>query len=245
VSCYDVLGVAPSATRAEITAAYRRLAKALHPDAHPGASATEQRARVLAMVRLNLAYEACQGRANSTVAAAARADAPIVVTPDGTCDICGATAHVHCHVDVGSTWMNSTFRSAPRVDLCAPCARALDLGMNVPAAPEESATEGLVATAAAGAGPTRRSTLTNRLRIAVLIAAAVVLGVVAFATPRGDTPVPLTGRCVQWSGGYSTVSCAGAHAGKIVGTAATPSACAARSSFVRYQGKVYCIDTSR
>jgi hypothetical protein len=245
VSCFDVLGVAPSATRAEITAAYRRLAKALHPDAHPGASAAEQRARVLAMVRLNLAYEACRGRADNTFEASARADAPIVVTPDGTCDLCGATAHVHCHVDIGSAWMSSAFRSAPHVELCAPCARALELGMDVPAGREGTDAEAVPATAAPGTRPTGRSTLTNRLRIAVLVAAAAVLGVVAFAMPRGDAPVHLTGRCVQWSGGYTTVSCGRAHAGKIVGTAVTASECAARSSFVRYHGRVYCIDTSQ
>jgi hypothetical protein len=62
---------------------------------------------------------------------------------------------------------------------------------------------------------------------------------------RGATPVVLTGTCVQWSGGYSRASCDQAHAGKIVGTATNPDGCAARSSFFRYDSRVYCIDTSQ
>lgn len=40
---YSVLGVAPTATAEEITKAYRRLARRLHPDANPGDKAAEER----------------------------------------------------------------------------------------------------------------------------------------------------------------------------------------------------------
>src|SRR3954451_18319982 len=40
---YEVLGVAKTATADEIRAAYRKLAKANHPDLHPGDKAAEAR----------------------------------------------------------------------------------------------------------------------------------------------------------------------------------------------------------
>ena len=40
---YKVLGVSESATKAEITKAYRKLARENHPDQHPGDTAAEDR----------------------------------------------------------------------------------------------------------------------------------------------------------------------------------------------------------
>ncbi len=45
---YDRLGVAPAASAAEITAAYRRLAKETHPDLHPGDKDAEDRFKAIA-----------------------------------------------------------------------------------------------------------------------------------------------------------------------------------------------------
>jgi hypothetical protein len=245
VSCYDMLGVAPTATRAEIASAYRRLAKALHPDAHPSASGAEQRVRLLAMVRLNLAYEACQRGVASTLSARARAEPPIAGTPTGRCDLCGATAHVRCHVDLQSAWMSSAIRPAPELELCIPCARALEVGMDVPDPPGRvGPVEASVATEGSdGSSPPRPRRVPWWVAAMMAVAAALVLFVVG--VPRGATPVVLTGTCVQWSGGYSRASCDQAHAGKIVGTATNPDGCAARSSFFRYDSRVYCIDTSQ
>ena len=49
---YSALGVGPDATAAEIKAAYRRLARASHPDRHPGDMAAERRFK-----RIARAYE--------------------------------------------------------------------------------------------------------------------------------------------------------------------------------------------
>jgi hypothetical protein len=56
VSWDEVLGIAPTASEVEITAAYRRLAKQVHPDTAPAADDATRRARALEMARLNEAY---------------------------------------------------------------------------------------------------------------------------------------------------------------------------------------------
>jgi DnaJ-class molecular chaperone len=50
VDYYQLMGVKPDATPAQIHAAYRRLARAYHPDLHPGSAET-----IVRMARLNVA----------------------------------------------------------------------------------------------------------------------------------------------------------------------------------------------
>jgi curved DNA-binding protein CbpA len=53
---WALLGVAPGAAADEIKRAYRRLARSVHPDLHPGASAEERRALELRFAQLTEAY---------------------------------------------------------------------------------------------------------------------------------------------------------------------------------------------
>ena len=52
---YEVLGIGKNATDAEIKSAYRKLAKANHPDLHPGDKECEERFK-----EINEAYEQIQ-----------------------------------------------------------------------------------------------------------------------------------------------------------------------------------------
>ncbi|MHC1785630.1 MAG: DnaJ domain-containing protein [Christensenellales bacterium] len=59
---YEVLGVPRSATQAEVTTAYRKLAKKFHPDLNPGDKNAQQK-----MSEVNVAYEEIKsGRAVNT-----------------------------------------------------------------------------------------------------------------------------------------------------------------------------------
>lgn len=58
MSHWRVLGLAPGATETEIKRAYRRLARSVHPDLHPGASPEEKRALEVQFAEITSAYRA-------------------------------------------------------------------------------------------------------------------------------------------------------------------------------------------
>ncbi|MGH7295510.1 MAG: J domain-containing protein, partial [Polyangiaceae bacterium] len=55
---WRLLGLPPGADAAEIKRAYRRLARAVHPDLHPEATADERRALALRFSAITAAYRA-------------------------------------------------------------------------------------------------------------------------------------------------------------------------------------------
>jgi DnaJ-domain-containing protein 1 len=57
-SAFRVLGLAPGADPAAIKQAYRRLARSVHPDLHPQATAEERRSLELRFSMINEAYRA-------------------------------------------------------------------------------------------------------------------------------------------------------------------------------------------
>jgi hypothetical protein len=56
MDAHETLGVSPDATSEEVTQAYRRLARTLHPDVHPGSTPEERERYSRLMARLNHAY---------------------------------------------------------------------------------------------------------------------------------------------------------------------------------------------
>lgn len=57
-SHWRVLGLSPGASEVEIKRAYRRLARTVHPDLHPGASPEERRALEVQFAEITTAYRA-------------------------------------------------------------------------------------------------------------------------------------------------------------------------------------------
>ncbi|MDO9407030.1 J domain-containing protein, partial [Patulibacter sp.] len=78
VDPHEVLGVASGAPPADVTAAYRRLAKRWHPDRAPVAGASDR------MALINAAYDELRTDGHGSSRARARHRAAAAPTPDGT-----------------------------------------------------------------------------------------------------------------------------------------------------------------
>ncbi|HUH85272.1 MAG TPA: J domain-containing protein [Stellaceae bacterium] len=82
-SPYDVLGVRPQASDAEIRDAFRRLAKRHHPDLHPGDEAAELRFREVAAAYALLSPAAARRRFDGAVADRARGYGGLIPEEEG------------------------------------------------------------------------------------------------------------------------------------------------------------------
>ena len=123
---FDVLGVSEDAGDAEIQAAYRQLARQLHPDQHPGSSPDEQRRLTDAMARVNEAWGVLGDRDRRAryVGSLVADEAATQRRPpgDGDCLLCGhgpADEFTFMHQ---TAWLIRRARYTSDVQLCRSCA---------------------------------------------------------------------------------------------------------------------------
>lgn len=120
---HDILGVAPGASADELASAYRRQARRLHPDAHPGAS-VEQRARYdRAMARLNAAYRNLVVR--PTPSGSQNGDGRTREPGAEECSMCGHAPAREMTFESQSGVGFSRHRLSQRMTLCRDCGRAV------------------------------------------------------------------------------------------------------------------------
>jgi hypothetical protein len=119
---FDVLGIPPDAEDDAVATAYHRLARELHPDAHPAATAHERAAYQARMAELNLAYDTLKDARRRTeylrslrLAGGARESHGTTVP----CALCGETPAERVKFSSG--------RGAPRwtANLCPRCTRTV------------------------------------------------------------------------------------------------------------------------
>jgi len=129
---FDVLGVPESASDDEVASAHRRLAREFHPDAHPGASATERASYEAAMAKINVAYDAiktAQRRANSARAEETGTGVRAARAPGaGECDLCGSVPARPFVFEYQTAWLLSVRRYLSSVELCRQCALVMGRG---------------------------------------------------------------------------------------------------------------------
>jgi hypothetical protein len=128
VSYFEVLGVSASATDQEVSAAYHRLAKEFHPDAHPGASQAERLHYEEAMSRINAAYDALKtqsGRASQATSEAHDPTSRFRSPVSGECDLCGSSPAREFHFEYQTAWIFSARRYSSTLELCRACALAM------------------------------------------------------------------------------------------------------------------------
>jgi len=123
MDAHELLGVAPDATSEEVTQAYRRLARTLHPDVHPGSSPEERERFSRVMARLNHAYRAMSSARH------ARGDG---WKPRGVrgpsrdeCSMCGHAPAASVTFGYQEGALFSRRRFSLRSTLCRDCGRAV------------------------------------------------------------------------------------------------------------------------
>jgi len=132
MQAHETLGVAPDATAEEVTRAYRRLARALHPDAHPGATPEKRAQAEAAMALVNGAYREITVRSKPRQSARGQAERGGVATPgDGRdsrprgCSICGHGPAASLSFEYQEGFLFSRRRISQRSRLCRDCGRAV------------------------------------------------------------------------------------------------------------------------
>lgn len=123
---YGVLGVDADASPDEITRAYRDLAKAFHPDQHPGASAAAQARYGEAMGAINHAYNVLKDPARrrdyDATLAEAHADDTRRRPVEGECVLCGHGPAEEFEFSYQNAWLIRATRYTQGLSMCGPCA---------------------------------------------------------------------------------------------------------------------------
>ena len=123
---YAVLGVPAGASPDEITRAYRDLAKAFHPDQHPGASAAARARYGEAMSAINHAYSELKDPERRRAYDAALAEAHAADTRrrpvEGECVLCGHGPAAEFEFSYQNAWLIRATRYTQGLSMCGPCA---------------------------------------------------------------------------------------------------------------------------
>jgi DnaJ domain len=124
MDAHETLGVSPDATSEEVTQAYRRLARTLHPDVHPGSTPEERERYSVLMARVNHAYRSLAPPRGTHHA---RGWNPRDVRGPGRdeCSMCGHAPATPCTFEYQEGARFSRRRYSFRSTLCRDCGRAV------------------------------------------------------------------------------------------------------------------------
>jgi hypothetical protein len=123
LNAYETLGVATTASDAQIAVAYRQLARQFHPDAHPGARPAERRRYQEAMSRINAAHDLLKDPARRQAYDSAPEPEPRGRPPGSNeCDLCGYAPAAQFAFSYQQGKITSAFRYSVSAKLCQQCA---------------------------------------------------------------------------------------------------------------------------
>jgi hypothetical protein len=124
MDAHETLGVSPDATSEEVTRAYRRLARTLHPDLHPGSTPEERERYGALMAQLNHAYRSISSPREARGGGGWK---PRDVRGPGRdeCSLCGHAPAASVTFEYQAGALFSRRRYSFRSTLCRDCGRAV------------------------------------------------------------------------------------------------------------------------
>jgi len=125
MDAHNTLGVAPDATAEEVTRAYRQLARALHPDAHPRCSPEERAGYECSMALVNDAYRALASPSERRPHARIRRPRGGSEPGPNECSVCGHAPAEPLSFTYQVGLLFSRKRVSMPATLCRDCGRAV------------------------------------------------------------------------------------------------------------------------